>query len=545
MYADTYTFIGPGDWTNDAHWDVYPGESIQLGDTVYIIGNCEMISEIIFENYGYINVTSTGALVPGFGEEQFGGGILFNYNKIVNNGLLQKLYVENNLEFINNNLMIDQCAIDNVNPQATIENNGSMEGEGIINIFNGMMTNSSSGFIKGYFLANFESFENYGIIDSEIGILQSWITNDGLFLNEGTLNDIGIQNGSGDFENVGTGEIYIYFLENSTTFTNTGYVENNGDAINDAVINNMNTFINNGTYSGMGQFIGDMINNGEILPGNSPGITTITGDLTNSAGSIIEIEIADLATGGTAGVDYDQLIITGNALLEGTLSLVNFTGFNPAIGESYPVILYGTLDPASTLIFDFALFPLTFDRTWIIEYTDTGINVIVESTLPVELTKFEAQKLGSKVELEWTTATEVNNKGFHVERSENGKEWNALSFVVGEGTSLVFKDYAFTDERPNQGMNYYRLMQEDYDGAIEYSNIQVVVFKNDFKISPNPSSSFITVNDSSASAYEIFNMNGKRIMEGETENGRIEISVLEQGIYILNISDQIIRFVKI
>jgi hypothetical protein len=99
--------------------------------------------------------------------------------------------------------------------------------------------------------------------------------------------------------------------------------------------------------------------------------------------------------------------------------------------------------------------------------------------LPVELTDFGFRKVDVGIELVWTTATEKNNAGFTVERNtETGssasltdrKEWSALGFVKGNGTTTESKSYSFID-RTASGKVSYRLKQVDFDGAFEYSPI--------------------------------------------------------------------------
>ena len=104
-----------------------------------------------------------------------------------------------------------------------------------------------------------------------------------------------------------------------------------------------------------------------------------------------------------------------------------------------------------------------------------GIGVGDSSTgaLPVELTSFTAKVVGNTIELNWITATEVNNYGFEVERSSNMtmNEWERIGFVEGQGNSNSPKEYSFTDS-PKGGLKIcYRLKQIDTDGKYAYSNV--------------------------------------------------------------------------
>ncbi len=86
------------------------------------------------------------------------------------------------------------------------------------------------------------------------------------------------------------------------------------------------------------------------------------------------------------------------------------------------------------------------------------------STIPVELVSFNTIVINNSVELEWITATETNNSGFEVEKSKDGSNWLKIGFVKGVGTSSELNKYKYTDLKPFDGDNYYRLIQKDYSG---------------------------------------------------------------------------------
>ena len=94
--------------------------------------------------------------------------------------------------------------------------------------------------------------------------------------------------------------------------------------------------------------------------------------------------------------------------------------------------------------------------------------------LPVELLDFTAVLNKGKVDLNWSTATEINNDYFTLERSADGKEFTALSQISGAGNSHSLLKYSFVDENPLQGLSYYRLKQTDFNGAFTYSKVQLV-----------------------------------------------------------------------
>ncbi len=97
-------------------------------------------------------------------------------------------------------------------------------------------------------------------------------------------------------------------------------------------------------------------------------------------------------------------------------------------------------------------------------YVD-DIGVYVYSALPVELASFTGQRNGDIINLKWSTATEMNNRGFEVQRSVNGSAWSTTGFVDGAGTKTAPTEYNFTERITTPGTLQYRLKQIDYDGT--------------------------------------------------------------------------------
>ena len=94
---------------------------------------------------------------------------------------------------------------------------------------------------------------------------------------------------------------------------------------------------------------------------------------------------------------------------------------------------------------------------------------LYKSPMPVELTTFTAIPISpSSVQLKWTTATEVDDYGFEVERENKNSNWQDIGFVAGSGNSNSPKEYSFTDN-PSGGTKFsYRLKQIDEDGKFKY-----------------------------------------------------------------------------
>jgi len=135
--------------------------------------------------------------------------------------------------------------------------------------------------------------------------------------------------------------------------------------------------------------------------------------------------------------------------------------------------------------------------------TFSGDGTQCNSALPVELSSFSAIVKGDEVELNWQTATEVNNYGFEIERTsprpspqgeggEAGRGWEKIGFVEGHGNSNSPKNYSFEDKSVESGKYSYRLKQIDNNGGFNYSReveVKVEAIPTEFALFqnyPNP-----------------------------------------------------------
>lgn len=124
----------------------------------------------------------------------------------------------------------------------------------------------------------------------------------------------------------------------------------------------------------------------------------------------------------------------------------------------------------------------------------TGAGTNCNQAMPVEMISFSATVNKDIATLNWQTASEENNRGFEIYRSiKNGKtEWYNIGFVNGSGTKHTPTNYTYTDSKLQAGKYYYRLKQLDYNGNMQYyelNNIVEIKPPNKFELSqnyPNP-----------------------------------------------------------
>ncbi len=146
----------------------------------------------------------------------------------------------------------------------------------------------------------------------------------------------------------------------------------------------------------------------------------------------------------------------------------------------------GTANTTGTIISTNALTDFSTATVFTLANNTIGTNV-----LPVELTSFSGASHGRNVELQWRTATEVNNSGFEIQKNVSGS-WAKIGFVDGAGTSNAQHIYSFVDVNSAATTYSYRLKQIDRDGKFSYSNVVEVttaLTAEDFKLSqnyPNP-----------------------------------------------------------
>jgi len=169
----------------------------------------------------------------------------------------------------------------------------------------------------------------------------------------------------------------------------------------------------------------------------------------------------------------------------------------------------------------------------------------VNDNIPIELLSFTAKKSSSTIDLNWTTLSETNNKGFEIQKSVNGENWEVLGFVDGQGNSRSKVKYSFEDSSPNR-INYYRLNQIDFDGLNTYSNIISIDFSKFTKtiVFPNPTIDFVNISGLSSNVdFVIYNRIGKIVMIGSTSD-RINISKLKEGVYYIKFNNKSYKIVK-
>ena len=178
--------------------------------------------------------------------------------------------------------------------------------------------------------------------------------------------------------------------------------------------------------------------------------------------------------------------------------------------------------------------------------------IVVGLVIPVELTAFNVNVNKNEVILDWTTATELNNLGFEIQRKSVNGNFETLGFVSGKGTTTEVNNYTFTDKSVDAGNYSYRLMQKDFDGTFAYSpEVEVEVslpleysLEQNF---PNPFNPTTTIryaipedNFVSIKLYDVLGNEVISLVNEQQQAGRYEMlfnaSSIASGVYYYQIT---------
>ena len=176
--------------------------------------------------------------------------------------------------------------------------------------------------------------------------------------------------------------------------------------------------------------------------------------------------------------------------------------------------------------------------------SSSGDNIYLKTftatVLPVRWLDFSATHTVDGVRLKWSTAQEINNQKFEVERSDDGVNFETIHTTKGKGNSETTSYYSYTDSNPLNGKAFYRIKQIDFDGNSDYS---VVV-----NYEPNGlDEPIVLVNASTQSVWFsqpdaikeviVWGLNGQVVNKFETNgNATLTLTGLQNGLYLIEIN---------
>lgn len=180
----------------------------------------------------------------------------------------------------------------------------------------------------------------------------------------------------------------------------------------------------------------------------------------------------------------------------------------------------------------------------------------IQDPLPVELLNFDAYLDGEDVQLTWSTAVEINNSHFIIQRLISlDKQWENIGKVMGQGNSMAQVNYHFKDKDPFIGVNYYRLKQVDFDGSYSYSAIRKVSIADNelsqIEVFPNPFHDNIVIDLNTYFGADLHviltNSMGEKVFEksysGKSSNLTLKLDEkLSDGVYLLSVYSDDVEF---
>lgn len=279
---------------------------------------------------------------------------------------------------------------------------------------------------------------------------------------------------------------------------------------------------------------GDYIVAGHALATNATIITDV-GGMTGSNNArwqrIWYIDVTNASTNITTDLEFDMsdggmgtftIGATSNyVLLYRAGQSGNWTEVTTASSVSGDRILFNTIT-------------LTNDG-----YYTLGTKNFNLSPLPIELIAFSANGNGTRVDLNWTTASEKNNAFFSLERSRDGLQFDVLRTIKGAKNSSMTLDYWETDYKPYPGISYYRLKQTDYDGTSSYSDVVAVNLSSgpgSMRIYPNPNTGSFRI-DLDNTKKEILVV--LRDLSGKEYFSKVIATQDENGLYLVDTENKI------
>lgn len=165
------------------------------------------------------------------------------------------------------------------------------------------------------------------------------------------------------------------------------------------------------------------------------------------------------------------------------------------------------------------------------------------TALPVTLKALTAEAIDNKyIQINWTTALEIDNAGFALERSQDGVNFSAIEWIKGYGNSTIERKYSYDDVNVMPGTYYYRLKQVDNDGSAEYSAgmVSATIMPNGtIAITPNPTTGYINLNfpGTKSATVTIRTATGALVREDVVApQGSLNLSGYADGLYFITIN---------
>lgn len=352
-------------------------------------------------------------------------------------------------------------------------------------------------------------------------------------ITSGDWDDVSIWLGSNIGDNVN--EDVVFLMSTGTTATvplSTSYTVGNVDL-------QLNFLVVQGTLD-----IGQSGNPKNVTAGNSASLSTTASTLSMLTvwGDVTAGESFQLSS-------VSQIIIKGDVNLGDNSAITIFTGKNiriegnltAGIGTFANIANGSTLEVLGDITVDVGSSRLTSSAV-IKGRSCTGPPEFCGGViLPIRLLEFNADVAGDEVNVEWSTATEVNVDYITVQRSVDGHTFTDIGKVKAFGNSNTVRHYSLTDREPVIGNLYYRLHSVDFDGKEEFSRVIAVRYlsSNAVQVFPNPAGKQVNIQlnfvPAEQTTHVITDLYGRTITQFTTHKQRetLQVPDIKPGVYFL------------
>lgn len=251
-------------------------------------------------------------------------------------------------------------------------------------------------------------------------------------------------------------------------------------------------------------------------------------DVVAEAGVMYAVQVTTTYSGGSRS--------SNTGIMTGTGSVQNVS----SLASSSPL-------PCANSI-SFAVRMIAFDPFIVYEEYQYIIRNGSELILPVNFIgspQVEAESGGVRVD--WTVAQQLNNEAFLVQHRVNGESFKTVSSLPGERNEEAQRSYSYFHAEPEEGHNYYRILQVDFDGVVTSSPIvQIKHEVHNLALFPNPASESISISLEHPSYIRIYDLTGGQWLNLALGTGinDIDISHLPPGVFVAKLPSGNIRFLK-
>lgn len=258
-----------------------------------------------------------------------------------------------------------------------------------------------------------------------------------------------------------------------------------------------------------------------------------------------------LGTGGTSlGSLSSQSITATGSSTDLTTTVFDFSSENISLtsGADYTFVISGALNIRFVNSDAYADGQLFFNGSFAPGF-DLNFEVDVTAPLPVVWSvQPQVEKVGSSARISFAIAQQINNSHFEVEHSKDKNLYQSIGQIAGEGNVSEEKTYTFYHESPNDGPNYYRVKQVDFDGNFSFSHVTTVSFQaNQASVYPNPVTDMLKVNVPEIDLVAVYNLLGQQLTSHSLQGGTnmLDLSALQKGTYTLKFGNgEVKRIIK-